>query len=489
MEELAEAQQTNKPKQLPPSQRSYCVWTTHRRGLDLSTAVVVLDTFLPKAKQLMKREGNGGTDASLGLVMFCLVPQVLHSSSAADAQEAQVAQDAQMHLSTYVAAQHATIFSLYIVLVFNGVGRKKDKVKRSLESLSKSSAKAKEGVQLVLSQQDQFTTNTPDQFTTTMHSFLDGIDNATFEDALALLRLSAQRRCLWPHDNERDPTEYLVQRLRLTGGASGAAGHAVMAQMGLDLLGPSRPLALPPQPLKRPRLAHCGEGASSSAAAAAAPSEPSAPPDTHGDPLALLTALLSIDGELTPEIAADRAAKLITTFHDLTKELSLSRLHLQYYRERDALAAKVRSNARTLTDPCPLITQPSIVRLWSPSQVLSRNALDTAMRASKSSSDELVRELGNNVSKVAELCAPLKAIASTGSIPFLQLMYFGAAALAQGMLQPMSCRHAGSRSPVHATLPTCQVRCSTSPASLASTSITACELRVGAAPHTSARST
>ena len=364
MEELAEAQQTNDPKEVPPSHRSYHVWTTHRLGLDLSTAVLVLETFLPKAKKLVERESTGGTDASLGLVMFCLVPQVLHSSSAADAQEAQVSQDAQMHLSTYVAAQHATIFSFHIVLVFNGMGRKKDKVKRSLESFWKYSAKAKEGVQLVLSQQDQFTTNTPDQFATTMHRFLEGIHSATFENALALLRASAQRRCLWPHDNERDPTEYLVQRLRLTGGASGAAGHAVMARMGLDLLGPSRPFALPPQPAKRPRLTHCGEGASSSsAAAAAAPSEPSAPPDPHGDPLALLTALLPIDGELTPEIAADRAAQLCTTFHDLAKELSLSKLHLQYYRERDAQAAKVRSNARTLTDPCPLITQPTIVRL------------------------------------------------------------------------------------------------------------------------------
>ena len=207
MEELAEAQQTNDPKEVPPSHRSYHVWTTHRLGLDLSTAVLVLETFLPKAKKLVERESTGGTDASLGLVMFCLVPQVLHSSSAADAQEAQVSQDAQMHLSTYVAAQHATIFSFHIVLVFNGMGRKKDKVKRSLESFWKYSAKAKEGVQLVLSQQDQFTTNTPDQFATTMHRFLEGIHSATFENALALLRASAQRRCLWPHDNERDPTE------------------------------------------------------------------------------------------------------------------------------------------------------------------------------------------------------------------------------------------------------------------------------------------
>ena len=53
MEELAEAQQTNDPKEVPPSHRSYHVWTTHRLGLDLSTAVLVLETFLPKAKKLV----------------------------------------------------------------------------------------------------------------------------------------------------------------------------------------------------------------------------------------------------------------------------------------------------------------------------------------------------------------------------------------------------------------------------------------------------
>ena len=79
MEELAEAaeaQQPNDQKEVAPSHRLYHVWTTRRNDLQLPTAVQVLETLLPKARKLVERADNGGTDASLGLVMFCLVPQV-----------------------------------------------------------------------------------------------------------------------------------------------------------------------------------------------------------------------------------------------------------------------------------------------------------------------------------------------------------------------------------------------------------------------------
>ena len=62
-----------------------------------------------------------------------------------------------------------------------------------------------------------------------------------------------------------------------------------------------------------------------------------------------MQALLTVDGELSPAIASERAAAICTAFHELTKELALKKLHLQYYEQRDAWEAQVGcSNARTL---------------------------------------------------------------------------------------------------------------------------------------------
>ena len=55
-----------------------------------------------------------------------------------------------------------------------------------------------------------------------------------------------------------------------------------------------------------------------------------------------------------------------------------------------------------------------------------------ALRHSQSTSDELQLRLSREVSTVREMCGSLKAISAGVVKPTLQLMYFGAAALAQG---------------------------------------------------------
>lgn len=94
---------------------------------------------------------------------------------------------------------------------------------------------------------------------------------------------------------------------------------------------------------------------------------------------------------------------------------------------------QMRSNAR---HPCPMIqtiAHTTMAYVLSCAQRASRKQLTTLIRNSKTTSDELVKELGQNVKIIADLCEPIKALAAGAKPPFLQVVYFGAAALTNGM--------------------------------------------------------
>ena len=69
-------------------------------------------------------------------------------------------------------------------------------------------------------------------------------------------------------------------------------------------------------------------------------------------------------------------------------------------------------------------------------QRVSRLQLQVTVRACSDTSDALAAELGQQVAKVGDLCSVLKPLASGSSPPSVQVMYFGAAALTQGLPSP-----------------------------------------------------
>ena len=65
---------------------------------------------------------------------------------------------------------------------------------------------------------------------------------------------------------------------------------------------------------------------------------------------------------------------------------------------------------------------------------MSRTGLATAAVQRRTAENEMLRELSAKISQVQELVAPLKVLGVAGAKPSLQLMFFNAAALAQGLL-------------------------------------------------------
>ena len=55
------------------------------------------------------------------------------------------------------------------------------------------------------------------------------------------------------------------------------------------------------------------------------------------------------------------------------------------------------------------------------------------MRQCQDTTDELVKKLHQQVSEVRDMCLPIKPLATNRSLPSLQLMYFGATAMTQGL--------------------------------------------------------
>ena len=345
---------------LPPSQMPHTVWLMTGPPLDETISSTVVKALAANVQPLLARGSRGSkgdTDNFLGAVVFHLLPVETGTVETADARppidaEAVVVQGSPSRTVSTVT----TMSVLHILLIYEGLGRVRSKVKRSVDST------------VVNIEQPRNMIWQPAQF---VHALTSSLRSSSLENALELIRMPTCRvASCWPPPHKRDLVEYLILRLQMAGGMSDPTRRADMTRLGLDLLGPRRPPPPPLLPLLQPakRLKHTvsdqeegAAGASSTGASAPAPrqegaagasataaSAPAPPPETSlGSCISPLQALLTFDGELSPAIASDRAAAICTAFHELTKELCLTKLHLQYYEQRDALEAQVHSNART----------------------------------------------------------------------------------------------------------------------------------------------
>ena len=249
---------SSKEPAAPPSKVKQSVWIMWST-LDEKGVHQVTKALQPKAQALLDRGEDGGALGVLGAVVFHLSHLMSHQVETYVAATTIDADATDVTAPPSSMTQRTTMYVLNILLIYEGPGRAKDKVKRSVASLctdtrtpspvlvgqpgaSSSSALKNHSLAAVLK-----------NLTATLKS-------CTFQSALELALLPRARyTSCWPGNGKRDLVEYLVQRQKL---AEGTSDSAVMAQLGLDLLGPVRPRPqhLQPEPPKRLKLAS-GEGA------------------------------------------------------------------------------------------------------------------------------------------------------------------------------------------------------------------------------------
>ena len=309
------------------------------------------------AQTLLSRGGRGVHGSSptvLRLVLFVVQPSgwqppeslLQHRPQADESDEPMV-----ISTSPTKPAPQATSF-FNVLLIFDGDGRPKQTVKHSVQALL-----------------DTF-------FPKATHAMLVEAALASLEyvPLLTVLRLVAAPRVHvypdWKADTPpTDVTTYLARRVNGPSGAGfNAENAAVMATLGLDMLGPRPKQKLPQHPqLSQKRLKGpepnstpldgappsdaAGPSGSSSVEGGGAAASASSSVEGGGaaasaaptpDALADLLKLLQFDGELTQAVAADRAAALMSAFHQQADELCRTKLRLNYYEERDRLEATVR---------------------------------------------------------------------------------------------------------------------------------------------------
>lgn len=355
LEELSEeASSKARAQPPPPSQVKHCVWAMSCQ-VEESMMNAVVRTLKPNAEPLLQRGTDGGTDAVLSAVVFHVAPVMSHKVEAFGAATPVESDAVEVDPPLRIVAERTTKSVLHILLIYDPPGRTKAKVKRSVDSLftggRRTPSPAPETVQVV--ETSSSTAMSAGSIGTTLKFLTAKLAAITIEGTLELASMPLCRMCSsWPPGCERDLFEYLVQRKQMAGGSSDPAGHAVMARLGLDLLGPrrSRPQPLQPQPVKRLKLSSADEATAGASSTEAGPSTTEAGPSTTAG-ISPLQALLTFDGELTEAIAAERAAALCKTFHELTYELACTKLHLHCYKERDALEAQVCSNAFECSPP------------------------------------------------------------------------------------------------------------------------------------------
>lgn len=380
-----------------------------------------------KARELLARGESGGTVSVLRCVAFLaqeLQPQRLtHSQPSTSASLS--AQD-QVEVVSTSPQKPAPSLQLTIILLFEGEGRRKASIKRTIERMLSLGAAQPEHQQLAV-------------------QLFASLQHATFEQVLN--RVSSPQVSVaaeWlPGPAPVDLPTYLARR---AAGSSvfSPSGAAVMATAGLDLLGPKRPASAQPQPwLKRlkgpePSSSLQGDPAPAAAGPSTSGEEGGQASDVAADSAAAtassavaaaLTELLQFDGSLTKPVAADRATELLGAFHRLTEELCEAKLQLNYYKQRDALEAQVRpfKHTRGAND------SQYVPACLCDAQRLSRSQLQVNLRQCQDTTDGLVKRLHQQVSEVRTMCLPIKPLATTRSLPSLQLMYFGATAMTQGL--------------------------------------------------------
>ena len=142
----------------------------------------------PNAEHLIKR-------VVLGCVVFHFTP-VLGHQLASSSSNAPIEPDAVEVSATHtIVLRSTTDVVLHIIMIYEGSGRKKDKVKRSVESLMHS----RSSPTLHIDMSDAATSVSTDTFGPTLKFLVNKLVWSTFEYVLRLVQEPSSRyMCCWP---------------------------------------------------------------------------------------------------------------------------------------------------------------------------------------------------------------------------------------------------------------------------------------------------
>ena len=329
----------------PPSLTNRPVWQLLLRDFDLesSNAMQALHCC---AQTLLARGADGGSQNVLRCVLFVIEPPDGRAASASLLQT-QADKDEEASLTTISTSPNKSALapaSFNILLIFENDGRLKQSVKTTVNALLTPKSSGADA-----------------QLARSAPLVKPSLQPWSFPQVLQLIAAPHVRvHAEWnPALPRRDVTHYIARRAK-EGALFDRESTAVMAGVGLDLLGPRPKHSLPPQPQPPKRLK--GPEPTNPPpddAPPAAPAEPAgtsdhAPPTEAAGPsgsssvegggaaASALQELLQFDGTLTKAVAADRATALLSAFHAQSEELCRTRLQLKFYEDRDRLEAMVR---------------------------------------------------------------------------------------------------------------------------------------------------
>ena len=337
-----------------PSQQKHSLWEM--------SAMVPEDALAPAATMMMEaarsfvsRKQAGGTD-DYCVVVACActgaeqTPSLASRADSTDALEMRAPPEEVM-LTTSPQKPVASTKLMHVIIVFEGDGRLKNSVKRSMRPL----------IARALSETGLWTRREMDTLESTL---LSTLCPRSPEWALGLIHQPACRlACEWYHGRAESLEGHLVRHVSSSRARQGPAGAATMAQLGIDVLGPKRRKLYPGQPSesKRLRLTHTTDAHASSTVGSSAvgsstvgtvgsdTAAASVQPQPAQTSVAALAELLGWPGELTGAIASERARDILGVVHAQAEELCLARLQLKFYKERDEHESKVSPNPYPLS--------------------------------------------------------------------------------------------------------------------------------------------
>ena len=393
--------------QKPKSQRPHSAWKIVL-VLHAADGPSWLARMHAAADKLLGRASNGGTDVLLRVIVA--VGDMALSASEVPAAptpptpggggaSSGTVPVTMIHNNNTIAVAGATCFSARITMffVFDGDGRLKASVKRSIKKLE---------------------------------------DSALFKAALAALepwplaavlafileRPAQSVRAAWLGPDER-LVEYLKARV--------AAGNQTTSERvnnsadfmcaGMDMLGPhSRKRPLPPP---TPSKASPGGGPSSGH------SDDSLPPS-----LVRLSELLSWSGALSQEQAAERGANLLTLIQTTMEENAVFKI--QAAAAAETPNGKVCVASRSVGALRTRLGQLALDCVLRPQATRSQLAIGMVDR--KKNVDAASTAVAAGISQARDLTASIRALAQEKR-PVLQVLYFQAAVRAQGEVFDVTC--------------------------------------------------
>jgi hypothetical protein len=329
----------------PPSLTPRPAWQLLMRDFDLESSDA-MQALRCCAQTLLVRGQDGGSHNVLRCVLFVVQPPDGRAASASLLQT-QMQADKDEEASSISTSPNKSALapaSFNVLLIFDGDGRRKQSVKRTVEDLLAPPESSRGRAQ-------------PARAAPLAQASLS-LEPCSFPQVLQLITAPHVRvHAEWnPAHPTVDVTLYIARRVK-EGAHFDPESTAVMAGVGLDLLGPRRKHSLPPQPQPPKRLK--GPEPTNTPPDDAPPTEASgpsadAPPTEAAGPssssvegggaaiISDLQQLLHFDGTLTEAVAADRATALLSAMHAQSEELFRTKLQLNYYEERDRLEATVR---------------------------------------------------------------------------------------------------------------------------------------------------